>query len=1394
MEYRLSLEIQKKLSQNKKRNKWLKILTVLGCIVVFCTTYALILPAITMQGVAYCGQEAHIHQEKCYEQKLICTLSEEQHTHTDTCFEKSKVLECQQEKVLVHQHEAACYITENILECELEESEEHLHADACYKEVTTVICGQDEIDGHVHEETCYLETDQNICGINEDVRHIHEVNCYENVMVCSMEEHEHTLACYSNPEADVESKTVWEKTIPDVLTGIWADDLLSVAKSQLGYMESTANYIVTEDGKAKGYTRYGDWYGDCYGDWCAMYVSFCLNYAQIPEDDIVREANCADWVQKLRDSYQFEESGAYIPEKGDLIFFDMSTVINGSDHVGIVVEINQEQSTIKTIEGNSSNKVQYCTYNLTDSKIMGYGKLPKAPEPIMMMSSAPTLVIEELKEYIVAASAGSVSVTEGVHLTDVTLEINIPVTVAMGKEFIYELPRGIQVSSGLVGTTQTIKVEGANAYTCEFIEQINGKQELKVVFDEDYLMSVGAGDIIGKLTFAAKLGSEYSDNGILSVDITDNVTLVIPLSEGGRAGGIREGRYGNYEFKYNNEKNAFTNNPIYAKYYNADSPLGLAGSFHIVAFDTASLNTHTNGNILAHTLRANSNFGTNNYSDELTYAVNYQKLNSTSASSTGHVLVVGSENKVTIGGNNDNIYINGVKVDKPYNIVQDMNSGSSPFIDLTSVNIEVAGISSRMADAKDGGVTTSFEDQNNRYIQLNNPDSVGVYNISASDLNSYANNPLRMQGFSKNEDGTLIINVDCTGVKTVNMPAALVVIDGVEQSTNEVTEFSNGKVIWNFVNATGATINTNRMTGMVIALGATVNIKQNLNGTVIAEFVNVQAESHRTDFTGQIEILSDDYEIPDKGHVGIRKVDSENISIYLPDARFTLKKWNGKLFEVVEENLVTDRQGLLVLNGLDYNTAYQLFETTAPAGYLLNTEPYEFYVAHVDTWKYVFNMPSGFEGEELKSKVIKNIKNEKLESFHLKIEKEWYIGDTKVTGMDGLVNIDLKQKVYADEARTILLMTKSYANALEIDSHQGWKLDIHNVPGQGIEHIGGVPQIVYYSYFVEEEPVRGYIASYENNEGITSGTIKIKNTSTETPEKTEISLEKEWYTFEGELMSPPENSSVIIRLYQTGYEGALFHHQIGDRKLYGEYVLNEDNDWKCTISDLTEYENITTADGIQTVYYKYEAREVDVLGYEDSYINNGIYEGTITVKNTLKEHPSQIVVKKIWKDSENNDIQKTGEIRVDLYRKAYGFIDEDNYNSMDFKGASLYKEDIIISSENDWTTTITNLPLHGWMLLDGVSEKVFYTYYVQEVQVEDYKVSYENNQGITGKEIGPDGTSDNVITITNKEYAPYSLPDTGGIGTKPFALSGCLMMAISFCIHIFNKKRREGKL
>lgn len=102
------------LLKQKRRKLWHKIVGILACLVVFCTSYALILPAITMERTAYCGKEEHQHDESCYatSEILICESEavSEEHIHTEACYTYEKTLICQIEE---HTHAEACYSNES---------------------------------------------------------------------------------------------------------------------------------------------------------------------------------------------------------------------------------------------------------------------------------------------------------------------------------------------------------------------------------------------------------------------------------------------------------------------------------------------------------------------------------------------------------------------------------------------------------------------------------------------------------------------------------------------------------------------------------------------------------------------------------------------------------------------------------------------------------------------------------------------------------------------------------------------------------------------------------------------------------------------------------------------------------------------------------------------------------------------------------------------------------------------------------------------------------------------------------------------------------------------------------------------------------------------------------
>ena len=116
--------------------------------------------------------------------------------------------------------------------------------------------------------------------------HHHTDACYEEVLVCGLPEHHHTVNCLSDPLDGTQDEDEWLAQTGTTLSGNWADDLLAVAESQLGYEQSERNFQLDDaDGETvRHYTRYGNDYGNDYGPWDVMFLSYCLRYADIPPE------------------------------------------------------------------------------------------------------------------------------------------------------------------------------------------------------------------------------------------------------------------------------------------------------------------------------------------------------------------------------------------------------------------------------------------------------------------------------------------------------------------------------------------------------------------------------------------------------------------------------------------------------------------------------------------------------------------------------------------------------------------------------------------------------------------------------------------------------------------------------------------------------------------------------------------------------------------------------------------------------------------------------------------------------------------------------------------------------------------------------------------------------
>ena len=172
-----------------------------------------------------------------------------------------------------------------------------------------------------------------------------------------------------------------------ILTGDERYDVVSIALTQYGYHEGSSDedmHGMNLDGY-KNYAEYNRLYGklndgsgngNSYGySWCAMFVSWCLRQARVPDATMETFIACSDTVRKCRRLKMFKEaSSGYTPIAGDIIFFNKPEyAAQGffASHVGLVVGADEEY--VYTIEGNTDYySVCQKKYPRNSEKVVGY--------------------------------------------------------------------------------------------------------------------------------------------------------------------------------------------------------------------------------------------------------------------------------------------------------------------------------------------------------------------------------------------------------------------------------------------------------------------------------------------------------------------------------------------------------------------------------------------------------------------------------------------------------------------------------------------------------------------------------------------------------------------------------------------------------------------------------------------------------------------------------------------------------------------------------------------------------------------------------------------------------------------------------------------------------------
>lgn len=135
--------------------------------------------------------------------------------------------------------------------------------------------------------------------------------------------------------------------------------IVLIGNCYLGYREGRNNDNI-----------FGDWYGIPNQPWCAMFVSYCMNKAGVLPNVVKKFASCSIGWNWFKSKGQTRNRG-YIPQKGDIIFFDWNPEKgDGIDHVGIVNNVNGEY--IYILEGNHDDQVNIYKYHINDARIYGY--------------------------------------------------------------------------------------------------------------------------------------------------------------------------------------------------------------------------------------------------------------------------------------------------------------------------------------------------------------------------------------------------------------------------------------------------------------------------------------------------------------------------------------------------------------------------------------------------------------------------------------------------------------------------------------------------------------------------------------------------------------------------------------------------------------------------------------------------------------------------------------------------------------------------------------------------------------------------------------------------------------------------------------------------------------
>ena len=635
---------------------------------------------------------------------------------------------------------------------------------------------------------------------------------------------------------------------------------------------------------------------------------------------------------------------------------------------------------------------------------------------------------------------------------------------------------------------------------------------------------------------------ESEDLSNISFDMEDNPTLLANATDGYP---ITSGKY--------EESDWYTG-----------GSLGIAGDFHMFAFDQLILNQHLNGNFATPNLYLATGaaaIGPNNDIKE--------RMLSVVSNSIGLIGKYFDDYDDGNGGGNKyqsaQIKFSDLYVPSSCTINQ-IHPGQTDFFDLSPMKQyeavrdegnKLVGYGNVINESTSRGFSlkkingqcyiqhagsdyidfssykTKYQQMSNSYsklqsnVEFNNgninlPDSSvqaqNILNITASDFNSI-NQHFSISGIDWSDgqyqnNQTLVINVDLAGqtdfafnkdVKYSYKGSTNLILNGGEDSLYKGTN-----ILWNFYDSSetdgvykGKIHNTKTINGQFLAPGADVKLDVTFNGNAIANKIVINQESHRADYLGAV-IKETEISVTAKKEWldnGSESHSAVMVNLY----QSTKPRLSG---DDILSNSDLYEENVELNEGNNWQHQWENLPNHDSDG---NT--YYYYI--VET-----NKPSDYGTAYLNNGVGKSngtitVKNYKPEYTELTVEKKWFDRNgNSISSPTDEIEFKLYQSTFnASEKPGDAELYPNETDAIhKLNSSNNWSTTIGNLPP-----VNEKGENLY--YYVEETSVENYKATYEKN----GNTITIKNKKNDGG----LEINKQWVDKDGNPTSPTVNNITV---------------------------------------------------------------------------------------------------------------------------------------------------------------------------------------------------------------------------------------------------------------------------